>query len=104
MKSRRLDRQLGELTGDLANYTLGLFAATAALVLVTGCLAYLGWKQAGDMKASIAIADKSANAALKASNVAESALKDIERAFIYCKSPRLEMPPNSPYTARTAAF
>ena len=51
-----LDRKLVKLTGDLANYTFALFAATVALVLATACLGIFGWKQSRDMKDSIAVA------------------------------------------------
>jgi hypothetical protein len=73
-----LDRKLVELTGDLAKYTLGLFAATVALVLATGCMAYLGWKQANDMRRSLAIAKESADAA----KVSADALKATERGVL----------------------
>jgi hypothetical protein len=58
-----LDRQLVKLTGDLALFTAGLFAATIALFLATAGLAYFAFQQSRDMKASIEIAAKNATAA-----------------------------------------
>lgn len=58
------DRKLVEFTRQLANYTFGLFAATIALVVATGVMACLGWRQAREMKVSLAIAKESADAAM----------------------------------------
>jgi hypothetical protein len=58
-----LDRRLVELTGELAYFTAGLFAATIALFIATGGLAYFAFVQSRDMKASVAVAQKAAEAA-----------------------------------------
>jgi hypothetical protein len=68
------DRKLVEFTHRLADYTLGLFIATGFLVVATAVLGYLGWRQAREMKKSLAIAKKTADAALKSANVAEQSL------------------------------
>ncbi len=52
------DRKLVEFTGQLAYYTFGLFAATIALVIATCVMAYLGFRQARDMKESLVIAKR----------------------------------------------
>ena len=57
-----LDRRLVSLTGDLAFFTAGLFAATAALVIATIALAYYAFKQSRDMKESLSFAKASADA------------------------------------------
>jgi hypothetical protein len=77
------DRKLVEFTRQLAYYTLGLFIATGTLVIATGCLAYLGWRQARDMKESLAIAKESADAAMKSALVAEQTLYGTEAPFIF---------------------
>jgi hypothetical protein len=58
-----LDRRLVELTSDLAFFTAALFAATAALVIATIALAYYAFRQSRDMKESLVLARKSADAA-----------------------------------------
>jgi hypothetical protein len=88
------DRKLVEFTRQLADYTFGLFVATATLVLATICLGYLGWRQARDMKESIAVAKKSVN-------IAEQSLVSLERAFVFPESFNLWKPYgagiNAPY-------
>lgn len=76
------DRKIVEFTRQLANYTFGLLVATGALVVATGALAYLGLKQSRDMKDSLAIADKSANAAMISAKVAEQTLMTAETPYI----------------------
>jgi hypothetical protein len=77
-----LDRKLVKLTGDLANYTFALFAATVALVLATACLGIFGWKQSRDMKDSIAVAKESADAAKRSAEITEKAFTLLERPYV----------------------
>jgi hypothetical protein len=63
------------LTGELAFFTAGLFAATIALFIATAGLAFFGWQQARDMKASIAASAASAKAAEDAVAVARQAIE-----------------------------
>jgi hypothetical protein len=76
------DGKIVEFTRQLANYTLGLLVATGALVLATGVLAYLGWKQARDMRESLVIAGTSADAAMISAKVAEQTLMTAETPYI----------------------
>jgi len=77
-----LDRKVVKLTGDLANYTFGLFAATVALVLATLGLGIFGWKQSRDMKGSIAVAKESADAAKRSAEITEKAFTLLERPYV----------------------
>jgi hypothetical protein len=83
------DRKIVEFTRKLADYTFGLFVATAALVMATVCLGYLGWRQARDMKESIRIAERSAEAALKSADAADRALVGVDAPFLF---PTVEFP------------
>lgn len=65
-----LDRRLVELTGDLARFTAGLFWATVALAALTAILAFFAFKQSRDMKKSLALANKAADAADKSARAA----------------------------------
>ncbi len=87
-----VDRKLVTLTGDLANYTFGLFVATGALVLATIGLCVFGWKQSRDMKESITANTIAAAAAKKSADVAESALRETERAFVFCAKQNMIQP------------
>jgi hypothetical protein len=69
------DRQLVKLTGDLANYTKLLFAATAALFLATIGLVVVGFRQVRDARRSIKSGEDS-------TRIAERALTELERPFV----------------------
>jgi hypothetical protein len=69
------DRQLLKLTGDLANYTRLLFAATAALFLATIGLVVVGFRQVRDASRSIKAAEDS-------TRIGERALTELERPFV----------------------
>lgn len=69
------DRKIVEFTRQLADYTFGLFTATVLLVIATCIMAYLGWVQSHDMKASIRISDRGVR-------ISERAFKMAERANI----------------------
>ena len=67
-----LDRKLVDLTGELAEFTRGLFIATVilagatiGLLIATAGLAYFAYRQSRDMKASIAVSGAAAKAAQK---------------------------------------
>jgi hypothetical protein len=81
-----LDRRLVALTGDLAFFTAGLFAATAALVLATAALAYYAFKQSRDMKASIKISEGAATTARDQVKLSREALISTERAFVFAQN------------------
>ena len=82
--------RLVELTGDLALYTWRLFLATAGLVFATSGLVVVGFRQIRDAKEAIA-------AAVKSANVAERALTELERPFVYggVSEPGLRVVPSS---------
>jgi hypothetical protein len=61
-------------------FTAGLFAATVALVLATGVLGFFSYVQSRDMKASIAVAKQSADAAKKAADAADLQAKTLFQA------------------------
>jgi hypothetical protein len=73
-----LERQLLDLTNDLAAYALALFAATGILLFATLGLLIAAFKQSGNMKKSLAVASTSANAAQKSAATAENALTGLE--------------------------
>src|ERR1700694_5181022 len=73
-----LERQLLDLTNDLAAYALALFAATGVLLFATLGLLIAAFKQSGNMKKSLAVARTSANAAQKSAETAENALTMLE--------------------------
>lgn len=81
------DAALVEYTGMLAIFTCLLFVFTAALWLVTFQLSRDARKtsdrQASEMEKALAIAQESADAAKKSADVAEHALTNIERPYIY---------------------
>jgi hypothetical protein len=84
-----LDRKLVDLTGELAEFTRGLFIATVilavatiGLLIATAGLAYFAYRQSRDMKASIAVSDAAARAAQKSAEVAEKSLFEANRPFI----------------------
>lgn len=68
------DAKLTEYTGELAFFTKGLFIATVVLAIATFGLLIAAFRQSRDMKASIAVADKTALAALKSADTAEKDL------------------------------
>jgi hypothetical protein len=69
------DRHLVKLTADLANYTMFLFFATAALFLAIIGLVVVGFRQVRDARRSI-------NAAEDSTRIAERALTELERPFV----------------------
>ncbi len=84
-----LDRKLVDLTGELAEFTRGLFIATVilavatiGLLIATAGLAYFAYRQSRDMKASIAVSGAAAKAAQKSAEVAEKSLFEANRPFI----------------------
>jgi hypothetical protein len=86
-----LDRRLVDLTGELAEFTAGLFYATVAvaiatifLVIATGALGYFGYRQSQDMKDSIRVA--SANAA--ASELSAQAAVWVELPTVFVENIR----------------
>lgn len=81
-RKARADEKLVELTGDLALYTKLLFAATAALAIVTCALVAVGFRQVKDAKDSIA-------AAVTAANAAKASTELAERQFVATNRPRL---------------
>jgi hypothetical protein len=76
IEKQESDRQLVKLTGNLATYTKALFIATGILALITAGLVVVGFFQVRDAKAAIA-------AAVKSANVAERALTDLERPYLF---------------------
>jgi hypothetical protein len=62
-KKEESDTKVVEYTGELAFFTKSLFIATAALVFATLGLCVAAFRQSRDMKSSIAVATKAANAA-----------------------------------------
>lgn len=82
------DKQLVELTGDLAKYTKLLFIATALLVIATAGLVVFGFIQSSDSKRSIAAAETSAA-------VAERALTDLERPWLFLASVSIRFNPSA---------
>jgi hypothetical protein len=79
VEKQESDRQLVKLTGDLANYTKLLFAATAALFLATIGLVVVGFHQVRDAKHAIAAAVNSAAAA----KISAEAFMNAEGAQIF---------------------
>jgi hypothetical protein len=77
-----LDRRLVDLTAELAYFTAGLFAATIALFNATAGLAFFGWRQSKDMKASIVVAKVAADAAKESADVAKDTLVATNRPWI----------------------
>jgi hypothetical protein len=73
------DKQLVELTGDLAKYTKLLFAATAVLAVITAGLVAAGFFQVRDAKRSITAAEIAA----KAAQAAAEHIPIVEGAFVY---------------------
>jgi hypothetical protein len=67
----------------LATYTGLLFLATLGLMVATVGLWYFAIKQSGDMRKSLAIASKSANAAKSSADVARRAFTQIERPYVF---------------------
>jgi len=82
--SQEAERQLVNLTGDLARYTKLLFIATGLLGIITAGLVAVGFFQVRDAKASIAVSVKAAKAAEKSAKVAES-------QFLVAHRPRLRV-------------
>jgi len=80
-----LDRNIVKLTGDLADYTLGLFIATSALVITSAGLLWLGHKQSLDMRRSVSATKKAAKAARDQVEISREALIMTERAFVFCE-------------------
>jgi hypothetical protein len=78
-----LDSKLTEYTGELASFTKGLFFATVVLAIATIALVVLAGFQSKDMKASIAAAQDSASASMRAANIAENSFIRLERPYIY---------------------
>jgi hypothetical protein len=78
-----IDANLADYTRELALFTKGLFYATTVLGIATIGLLIAAFFQSRDMKSSIAIADKAANAARKAAQIAEDALTKVERPYIF---------------------
>jgi hypothetical protein len=62
-KKAETDTKLADYTGQLAFFTKGLFVATVVLGIATIGLLVAAYFQSRDMKASIAVANKAANAA-----------------------------------------
>jgi hypothetical protein len=73
-----LDRRLVELTGDLAKYTLGLFIATAALVVATIGLFLIGRRQGRVMQGQL-------DEMKTTSMLTEETLIATQRPWIYVK-------------------
>lgn len=92
---------LAVFTGLLVIYTRRLYQETAGLFVETRGLREAANSQKEDMAKTIAVSGNAANAALKSAKVAKSALKDIERALVYCKLPIIEMPTDPPFTAES---
>ena len=78
-----LERQLLDLTNDLAAYALALFAATGVLLFATLGLLIAVFKQSGSMKKSLAVARTSADAAQKSAATAENALTVLEGPSLF---------------------
>jgi hypothetical protein len=76
IEKQESDRQLVKLTGDLAKYTWLLFVATGLLGLVTAGLVILGFRQVRDARRSIKAAEDS-------TRIAERALTELERPYIF---------------------
>jgi len=83
-----LDRRAVDLTAELARFTAGLFYATVILAIatvllfiVTAGLLIFAFFQSRDMKASIAVAAKSAEATISAAAAARGVLES-DRAWI----------------------
>lgn len=79
------DRKLADYTGELAFFTEGLFIATVILCIATVGLLFAAVFQSRDMKASIAAAQRNAEAANKSAVIAETALLKLERPFVFVK-------------------
>jgi hypothetical protein len=69
------DRKLAEYTGELAFFTKGLFIATVVLGLATIGLLVAAFSQSRDMKESIAVAKKAAEAALMQARAAVTSMR-----------------------------
>jgi hypothetical protein len=104
-----LDRRLVDFTAELAAYTGRLYYATVAvaiatifLVIATAILAIFGRVQSRDMKASVAVAEKAATAAMIGARAAQKSADTAEKAFSYVERPyvfafgveRLEVEPD----------
>jgi hypothetical protein len=80
-EKEKIDRQIVDLTGNLAFYTELLFAATAVLAVLTGGLVLVGFRQVRDARETIAAAKASAEAAKDSA----AALPRVERAYVFVK-------------------
>jgi hypothetical protein len=76
------DAKLAEYTRELALFTKGLFYATTVLGIATIGLLIAAFIQSREMKNSIAVSDKIAEAAIKSANVAEQALLMAETPYL----------------------
>jgi hypothetical protein len=76
------DAKLAEYTRELALFTKGLFYATTVLGIATIGLLIAAFIQSREMKKSIAVSDKIAEAAMKSANVAEQALLMAETPYL----------------------
>jgi hypothetical protein len=56
--------------------------------MATGVLGYFAYRQASDMKESIAAAKDSADASVKAANIAERTLTELERPYVFVQTPK----------------
>jgi hypothetical protein len=74
-KKEKSDADLVKYTAELAFFTKALFAATVALVIATIGLGFAAFRQSRDMKSSIAVADKAANAAVASADAVVSQLR-----------------------------
>jgi hypothetical protein len=67
----------------LATYTGLLFLATLGLMVATGGLWYFAIKQSRDMRDSLAIASKSADAAKSSADIARQTFTQLERPYVF---------------------
>lgn len=82
----------------IAAFTIVLALTTRGLSQATRGLQDFAAEQARDMKQSLAIAERAADGARRSADVAETALRDIERAFVYYKEFHIT-PPELPHSA-----
>ncbi len=80
------DWLLAIFTGFLVLYTRRPYQATAGLFVETKRLGDAADAQKGDMAKSLDIADKSARAAIKSASIAERAMFDLERPYVFLET------------------
>jgi hypothetical protein len=81
-KKAETDTKLAEYTGELAFFTKGLFVATVILAIATFGLLIAAFRQSRDMKASVAVAQATAEAAKQSAETAEKDLFAAHRHLI----------------------